>query len=64
MGIALRCYHCGVWVHRPDKGLAFCPKPCRKLKIESDNKVRGLYTEFWNEDKDIHIVHEHPRGVE
>lgn len=64
MGIALRCYHCDEWVHRPNKGLAFCPKPCRKLKIASDNKVRGLYTEFWNEDKDIHIVHEHPRGVE
>jgi hypothetical protein len=64
MGIALRCYHCKEWVHRTDNPLETCPRPCRKLRVSSDNTVRGLYSEFWNEDKDIHIVHEHPRGVE
>jgi hypothetical protein len=30
----------------------------------SSQKVSGLYSEFWNEDTEKHIVYDEPRGVE
>ena len=61
MSIALRCYECQEWLHQHARGWAICP--CKKLKLSSTGGVRGLYTEFWNEEKDIHIIHENPRGM-
>jgi len=61
MSIALRCYECQEWLHQPSQGWAICP--CKKLNLSSTGGVRGLYSEFWNEEKDIHIVHETPRGM-
>jgi hypothetical protein len=62
MTIALRCYHCQEWVYRPESGREVCP--CRKLFVHYDGKVRGFYSEFWNEDKNLHFVYETPRGGE
>ena len=61
MGISLRCYHCSEWVTQPNSGIDICP--CKKLSISLDAVVRGLYSEFWNEEKDLHFVYDSPRGM-
>ena len=62
MTVALRCYHCAEWVYSPRKGLAQCP--CKSLTMFSSQKVKGLYSESWNEKTEKHIVYDEPRGVE
>ncbi len=60
MTFDLRCYSCQEWVGKPEHGWAICS--CRKLRISSTGKVKGWYSEFWNPDTELHIIHEKPRG--
>ena len=62
MTVALRCYHCAEWVYRPKRGIALCS--CKSLTLFSNQKVKGLYSEIWNEETEKHIVYDEPRGVE
>jgi hypothetical protein len=60
MSIALRCYYCKEWVHRPNQGWATCP--CEKLNLSSEGSVSGFYSEFWNEERDLHFIYDTPKG--
>lgn len=61
MSIALRCHSCQEWLHRPQDGWVVCL--CKNLSLSCDGEVRGLYSEFWNEEKDLHFVYDTPKGM-
>jgi hypothetical protein len=61
MSIALRCHSCQEWLHQPKNGWVVCL--CNKLSLSCDGKVRGLYSEFWNEEKDLHFDSDTPKGM-
>lgn len=63
MALAFRCYTCECWVRSPTPQDSPKICPCGRFRVYYGNKVQGFYSEFWNEEKDIHHIYDEPRGV-